>query len=113
MLLQLGALMCVVCTAIGQVMFKAGAVSLNESESLFAFKPLLILTSALGLYFVTSIGWVLILKRAPLGQMYPFLALSFVLVPIASMVVFGEEFSGKYFIGVFLIMAGVALCVKA
>lgn len=113
MILIIGALTCVLGTAMGQVLFKAGALSINESGTFLAVKPLSLLLTAFGLYFVTSLGWVVILKRAPLGQIYPMMALSFVMVPLASYVCFGEQFTSRYFLGVFLIIAGIILCIRS
>jgi drug/metabolite transporter (DMT)-like permease len=113
MWLQLGAIACVFGTAMGQILFKLGANSLNEADNLYAVRPVLILLTAFAVYFLTSLAWVLVLKKAPLGQMYPFLALSFVVVPLASKYVFGENFTISYFAGVALIMMGIFLCVRA
>jgi len=113
MLIYLGAIACVVCTAAGQVLFKAGANAFNASGPGIAVKPMAILLAAFAVYFFTSLGWMLLLRKATLGQIYPVMALSFVLVPAASAIVFGEQFTGRYFIGVLLIMAGVMLCVKS
>jgi drug/metabolite transporter (DMT)-like permease len=113
MLLLIGAFACVLGAAMGQVLYKAGAIAINDSGTFLAVKPLGILFVAFGLYFVTSIGWVLILKRAPLGQIYPVMALSFVVVPIASYFAFGEQFTSKYIVGVILIFAGIILCLRS
>lgn len=113
MLLYLGAVACVVCTAVGQVLFKAGANALGESNNVLALKPVAILLTAFAVYFFTSLGWMLLLKKASLGQLYPVMALSFVLVPAASFIFFGEQFASKYFVGVIFIVAGVTLCLKS
>jgi drug/metabolite transporter (DMT)-like permease len=112
-LLYLGAVACVLFTAGGQVLFKAGANALNAADGAIALKPLLILLAAFSVYFVTSLGWVLLLKRASLGQLYPVMALSFVVVPLASSYFFGEQLSGKYLVGVVFTVIGVMLCLKS
>ena len=113
MLLYLGAVACVLFTAMGQVLFKAGANALGQSNDALAVKPLAILLLAFAVYFFTSLGWMLLLRKASLGQLYPVMALSFIVVPLASLVFFGEQFSSKYFVGVILIVAGVVLCLKS
>jgi drug/metabolite transporter (DMT)-like permease len=113
MLIYLGALICVICTAAGQVLFKAGANAVTDASTVLAVRPALLLLTAFSVYFFTSMGWMLLLRRAPLGQLYPVMALSFILVPAASYLFFGEQFSGRYFVGVALIVAGVVLCVKS
>jgi drug/metabolite transporter (DMT)-like permease len=113
MLLILGAILCVIAVAAGQVLFKAGAVGLGDQGISLAVKPLMLIAAAFLLYFLSSLGWVLVLRKAPLGQIYPVMALSFILVPLASYALFGEQFSSTYFIGVSLIVAGIIFCVQS
>lgn len=113
MLLIIGAIACVLAAAVGQVLFKAGAISSNEAGTFLATKPLTLLIVAFAIYFLSSLGWVVLLKRAALGQIYPLMALSFVVVPLASYFTFGEEFSKTYVLGVSLIGVGIILCVRA
>ena len=110
--LYLGAIVCVIGNSIGQILFKASALSLSKSGSYLDPKSLGILFTAFALYFISSLGWVMLLKRASLGQIYPFLALSFLLVPLASAFFFGEQFSPKYFVGIALIMLGIVFCTQ-
>jgi drug/metabolite transporter (DMT)-like permease len=113
MLLYLGAIACVLLTAAGQLLFKAGANALTGPAGALAVKPLMILLAAFSVYFFTSLGWVLLLKRASLGQLYPVMALSFVVVPLASSFFFGEQLSSKYLVGVIFTVVGVVLCLKS
>ena len=112
-MIQIGALVCVLCIALGQVLFRASALALNESGNYYDSKVIVLLVSAFGLYAATCVGWVLILQKTELGKIYPFMALTFVLVPLASYMVFGERFTGQYYIGVFFILSGIFFCVKA
>jgi drug/metabolite transporter (DMT)-like permease len=54
-----------------------------------------------------------VLRKIPLGQAYPLMALAFVLVPIASYFVLNERFTPQYMIGVALIMVGIVLTVRS
>jgi len=103
------AVICVMGIAAGQIMFKYSALAINQAGSLFAIQPLLLLSGTMMLYGITSIGWVLILRHAELGKIYPVMALAFVFVPIASYFIFGERFSTGYFAGSALIAAGLVL----
>tara|TARA_R110001592_G_scaffold215025_2_gene468307 strand:- start:84839 stop:85168 length:330 start_codon:yes stop_codon:yes gene_type:complete len=109
----MGAVACVLCTAVGQVLFKAGANALSDSGGSLAIRTAAILLTAFAVYFFTSLGWMLLLRKGSLGQLYPVMALSFIVVPAASYVFFGEQFSARYFAGIILIMSGVILCVKS
>lgn len=110
--IHLLAILCVLGIATGQVMFKYSAIAINQAGSIFSMQPLLLLTGTMALYGVTSIGWVLILRHAELGKIYPIMALAFVFVPIASYFLFGEKFSGGYFAGSAMIAAGLILIVS-
>lgn len=106
-------ILCVIGIAVGQVLFKVSANSMNKSGSFFALETLAVFFCTMALYGITSVGWVLILRRAELGKVYPFMALAFVLVPLASRFFFGERFAPSYFIGTALIMAGIAVTVAS
>lgn len=103
------AVACVVGIAAGQIMFKCSALAMNEAATLFALRPLLFFGATMVLYGVTSIGWVIILRHAELGKIYPVMALAFVFVPAASYFLFGERFSGGYIAGSALIAAGLII----
>ena len=105
--------LCVVGIAAGQVLFKISANSMNKTGSFFAIETLIVFMTTMVLYGITSIGWVLILRRAELGKVYPFMALAFILVPLASRIFFGERFAPSYFIGTTLIMVGIAVTVAS
>jgi drug/metabolite transporter (DMT)-like permease len=57
--------------------------------------------------------WMLAIDRTELNYAYPFMALTFVLVPIGSMIVFGERLPPPQIIGSLLIVAGVAMSAMA
>lgn len=105
--------LCVVGIAAGQVLFKFSANSISSSGNFFAPAALATFSAAMVLYSITSIGWVLILRRAELGKVYPFMALAFVLVPLASRLLFGERFTPGYFLGTVLIIMGITVAVAS
>ena len=113
MMVQIVAVLCVVGLAIGQILFKISASSLTQTGSFFAPKTIAILFAAMTLYAITSIAWVWVLQKVELGRVYPLMALAFVLVPLGSHFIFGERFQPQYFVGVALIMIGIAVTVRA
>lgn len=113
MITQTVAILCVFGLVIGQILFKASSVSLGETGSFFSPKTLILLLSAMLLYGMTSVAWVWVLQKVELGRIYPFMALAFVFVPLASHLVFGERFGSQYYIGVAIIMIGIAITVRA
>lgn len=98
---------CVVGIATGQLLFKACANELMAGA--ITPRALGLLFAALCLYGTLTLAWVWLLKSAPLGKIYPVMALSFVLVPLGSHFFFNEAFTPRYFAGVALIMAGLAV----
>lgn len=64
---------------------------------------------AAGLYFLTYILWMLVLQRTPLSRAFPLTALSYVTVPAAAWLVFGERIGLIPLAGIALILAGVCL----
>lgn len=106
-------ILCVLGIAIGQILFKVSANSMNKTGSFFAIETLAVFFATMVLYGITSIGWVLILRKAELGKVYPFMALAFILVPLASRFFFGERFAPGYFVGTALIMSGIVVTVAA
>lgn len=65
--------------------------------------------TAAGLYFLTYILWMLVLQRTPLSRAFPLTALSYVTVPAAAWLVFGETIGLLPLAGIALILAGVCL----
>lgn len=57
--------------------------------------------------FMASVTWMLALTRFELSQAYPFTAISFVLILIASAVLFSEPLNAGKVVGTLLVVAGV------
>lgn len=106
------AVLCVLGIAAGQILFKLSATSLQASGSFFDVRTATTLLAAFALYGVTTIGWVWVLQKIPLGRAYPIMALAFILVPIGSYLVFGERFQPMYFVGVALIAMGIIIVMR-
>jgi len=107
------ALICVLGIAAGQILFKLSAIEFHRSENLLNSSAVIYFMVALILYGVTTIGWVWLLQKVDLGKIYPFMALSFVVVPLASHLLLGERFQAQYFIGVAIIIVGIVIAVRA
>lgn len=102
-------LVCVAVISTGQLLFKIASASVDFRRPLDAPKGLAVLGVALALYAGATLLWVAALKHAPLGRVYPLMALSFVLVPLAGIFVLREQVSPAYWGGVALIVAGLAV----
>jgi drug/metabolite transporter (DMT)-like permease len=97
---------CVVVISIGQLLFKAASSQLHFRRPLAEPGGLAILLLALALYGAATLVWVAVLAKAPLGRIYPLMALSFVLVPLGSLLFFKERLSSSYWAGTALIIGG-------
>lgn len=105
----------IVCTlgiAIGQVLFKLSANAAKHADSFFAASALMWLFLALTLYGLTTLVWVWVLQKADLGKIYPFMAVSFIFVPLVSYFVFGERFSNHYLLGLGLVVLGLIVITR-
>lgn len=61
--------------------------------------------------FLASCTWMLALGRLELSKAYPFMAMSFVFVPIVAWAVLAEGVTLSTFVGAALIVAGIAISV--
>lgn len=102
-------LVCVLGISIGQLLFKKAAAALPDVLSLPALLQNGWLIAALALYGITTLGWVWILRHAPLHLAYPFMGLAFLIVPTLAWLFLGEPLHWRTLAGGALIMAGVAL----
>ncbi|MDR3615416.1 MAG: EamA family transporter [Candidatus Obscuribacterales bacterium] len=71
-------------------------------------KPLWMIIGA-GLYVPQQLCWMFVLTILPLAIATPFLGASYVAVPFASSVLFKEKINAKGWLGICLIVAGIAL----
>ncbi len=105
----LATLLCVLCIAIGQLLFKKAALALPAQAQFMDWLFNGWLIASLLLYGVTTLGWVWILRHAPLHLAYPFMGLAFLIVPTLAWAFLGEPLHWRTLAGGVLIMAGVAL----
>lgn len=102
-------LACVLIMTIGQILFKQVALNYNRTGLLIDWGVLGILLLAVTMYTASTGLWVWALRTVELSKAYPYFALGFVLVPLFSAWMFNEILTGKYAVGVALIVAGVIL----
>ena len=103
-------LMAVLCIAGGQLLFKLTADRIRGqglADILSDWQTLVIFGTALGIYAGATVLWVLALRDMTLAYAYMFMALSFVVVPVAAMLLFGERLTLTYFIGALMIIGGL------
>lgn len=96
----------------GQLLFKQTAQStaaLNNISGLLSLASNFWFWLAIGLYGSATVLWIAILQRTPLSVAYPFTALAFVVVPLASWAFMGESINLGYVAGGFFIIVGIGV----
>ncbi|MDP3822966.1 MAG: hypothetical protein Q8R33_15955 [Burkholderiales bacterium] len=99
------ALIGAVLAALGQVSFKQGA---DGRAVLVDFMNLWILLG-LALYFAGTVFWILALSVVPLTILYPFAALTYVLVNVFAVTLLGEQLSVRGVAGTGFVLLGIFL----
>lgn len=105
----LTAFACAVGLSFGNVIFKLVANSLKVTGSYFAFPTFLWSVLAVLVYGGATLAWIPLLQNAKLTNLYPFLGLSFALVPILSFLLLHESISLSQVIGFCILTLGVLL----
>lgn len=96
--------------AVGQILFKKVSLAtspLDGWHSVIALGLNFWFILAIGIYLITALLWISVLREIPLSRAYPFMAIGFILVPVAGYLFFAEALDARYFIGVILIIIGV------
>jgi drug/metabolite transporter (DMT)-like permease len=108
MALILGA---VVCSAAGQLLLKSGAqhlAGLGRFEFLLAAARDIHVLSGFSAWIASTLCWLYVLRVAPLSSAYGLISLNYLLVPLASVYVFGEQVRRLQVAGMVLIIMGIA-----
>jgi drug/metabolite transporter (DMT)-like permease len=108
MVLILGA---VAFSAAGQLLLKAGAqhlADLGRLEFLLAAARDMRVLAGLAAWIASTLCWLYVLRVAPLGRAYGLSSLTYVLIPLLSVYVFGEQVRRLHAVGTVLIIMGVA-----
>jgi undecaprenyl phosphate-alpha-L-ara4N flippase subunit ArnE len=65
--------------------------------------------AGLASYGVSVLTWLMVLRRVPLAVAAPFVALVYVLVPLASRTLFSDQITGRMWLGMLFVVLGVSL----
>lgn len=103
---------CSLLIATGQLLFKRASNNFQQIENINQFAGAIFsrhFVLALAIYSIATMLWIWLLREIPLTRAYPFIALSFVIVPLLSFVFLGETVGYMYFVGLMLILAGICV----
>jgi len=98
-------------SAMGQLLLKSGAqhlAALGRLEFLLAAFRNVHVLSGLGAWAASTVCWLYVLRVAPLSRAYLLSSLTYVLVPLAGVYIFGEQLRRLHAVGMVLILVGVA-----
>ena len=95
----------------GQLFLKSGAqhlAGLGRLEFLLAAARDVRVLSGLGAWAASTLCWLYVLRVAPLSRAYGLTSLTYVLVLVASVHLFGEQIRRLHLVGTALIVVGIA-----
>jgi undecaprenyl phosphate-alpha-L-ara4N flippase subunit ArnF len=102
----------VALSAAGQLLLKSGAqqlAALGRVEFLMAAGRNAHVLSGLGAWVASSICWLYVLRVAPLSRAYGLTSLTYVLIFLAGVFLFGEQVRRLHVAGTLLIVIGIGL----
>lgn len=107
----------VLLTVYGQLVIKwqvlaAGTFPDTVGEQALFLGRLLLnpwIISALAAAFAAAVTWMAAMTKLDLSHAYPFMSAVFVLVPVASVLMFNEPVTAPKIVGLALIVAGIAI----
>jgi uncharacterized membrane protein len=105
----------VLLSATGQLLLKSGAqhlAGIGRVEFLLAAVRDMRILSGLAAWTAWTLCWLYVLRIAPLSRAYALTSLTYVIIPLASAYVFGEQLRRPQMAGIVLIAIGTA-CVVA
>lgn len=107
------AVVTVVLNATAQLLLRQAAMTGAAPTS-----PLSLLKNAwflcgLATYAASVLTWLLVLRKVPLTVAAPFVALVYVIVPLASRVLFSDAINARMWVGMLLVVAGVTLVAQS
>ena len=108
MILILGA---IVFSVLGQLFLKSGAQHVavhSRLEYLFAAARDVHVVAGIVALAASTLCWLYVLRVAPLSRTYGLTSLTYVITPIASVWLFGEQMRRVHVVGTVLIVAGIA-----
>lgn len=101
-----------IALAVGQILFKVAADQRAPGGETLPFIQIAFswpMIAACIIYALTIILYVFLLQQIPLSRAYLFSMAGSAIVPLLAIVIFKEDFSVKYIIGVLFVISGVAI----
>ena len=98
--------------SVGQVLFKYVSILINFGNPLLGFRVIFFATLAFVVSGCGSLIWIYLLRNIELSKAYPFMALTFAVVPLLGVIFYAEQLSAPYFFGVAFIFFGIVVIAR-
>ncbi|MFC1888818.1 EamA family transporter [Thermodesulfobacteriota bacterium] len=98
---------CIGFTVLGQILIKKGVWGLRGEGSILLYATNVYIVAGLLSAVVAALSWIKALQVYDLSYAYPFMSLSFILVALFSVIVFGEAVKVNQWIGLIVVLAGL------
>ncbi|MDP9644982.1 4-amino-4-deoxy-L-arabinose-phospho-UDP flippase [Paraburkholderia strydomiana] len=106
------AISCAFIIAVGQIAFKKAGMEVQSAGTWFSPRAVLTIFFALAIYAIATLLWINLLRFVNLNKAYSFMALCFIIVPIASHFIFHERITPGYAIGTALVVIGLVVATR-
>lgn len=93
----------------GQLLFKLVGLRLHSGLQFTDPKVWVMVALSMIIYGSATVLWIAVLRTVPLVKAYPYMAMSFVLVPLGGIFFYAEKVQWTYVLGALLIVLGVML----
>lgn len=108
-------LVSVVLGSTGQIVLKTGMERVPEIASglglVNAFRHPVVI-AGLACYVLATLAWLVVLQRVPVSFAYPMISLNYIFVTLLAKYVHGEAVPSLRYLGLALILAGVAVIAR-
>ena len=96
--------------SIGQILFKRSSETLSgPGGPLWGLIGSTHFWIALVMYGLATVAWVFVIRDMPIGRAYMFMALSYLYIPLLSLVFLSESISVTQIIGALIICVGIVV----
>lgn len=112
---------CVILVVAGQILLKygmlrIGPIALNPEQFSMLLKKAIsspFIISGLALYFISALGWLVVISREELSSVQPLTALVYIFIVFFSWLLFKEDVGLVRILGVIAIAIGVFLVARS
>ncbi|WP_250507449.1 4-amino-4-deoxy-L-arabinose-phospho-UDP flippase [Caballeronia sp. GAFFF3] len=106
------AISCAFIISGGQILFKKAGLEIQSAGSWHSPRALTMIFFALAIYGVATLLWINLLRFVDLNKAYSFMALCFIIVPIASHFFFRDVITPGYVVGTSLVVVGLIVATR-